>query len=338
MFDYWNVNGSSEEITQNPLVLPVGGYETVMAYFSARKLTVLKDGEGQVRVVSPGTFYTPPFTRVYGNEDTEVQLTAFPSEGWGFKEWTGDFPGTNPRTTPLLTLLVDRDRTVTPVFAQVELTVDREGEGTVTVTPSGVAQTPSFTETYGIHQTVDLMANPECGWDFSRWEGEDVPTGQEEANPLGIGMTEDKTVTAVFEFDRPLVIVLSGEQNLQGPQEPEDIESGVFDWANNLQQQTDLYDFTLFDEDHVEDDGSGEVFDFLVAAINAGTARRIAIVGHSHGGGSTHDLCARLSEDPDDEIDDTVEFEIIMTGYVDAIQNTSDVPGCRDKVPAIEPE
>ena len=124
VFDYWNVNGSSEEITDNPLAVPVDGYRTVMAVFSARKLTVLKDGEGTVRVIPPTTTYTPPFNISYGNEDAQIILMAIANPGWGFKEWTGDFPGTNPLQQPSLSLLVDRDRTVTPVFEQNSLAIN----------------------------------------------------------------------------------------------------------------------------------------------------------------------------------------------------------------------
>lgn len=120
-------------------------------------------------------------------------LTAVPAEGWGFKEWTGDHEATSPTTT----LEMDGEKTVTAVFAQVELTVNKEGEGIVGVNPPGGVQNLPFTETYGIHTPVSVYAVPVGCSTFLGWSG-DIPIGQSQDNPLNIAMYADKSVTANF--------------------------------------------------------------------------------------------------------------------------------------------
>ncbi|MCF6283659.1 MAG: hypothetical protein L3K26_00485 [Candidatus Hydrogenedentes bacterium] len=58
-----------------------------------------------------------------------------------------------------------------------------------------------------------------------------------------------------------------------------------------------------------------------MAGINAGEIRQIAMVGHSHGGGSIYDLCKRLQDNPGGAIENPGQFAITMTAYVDAIRN-----------------
>src|SRR5690606_1988337 len=133
----------------------------VKATFEQIQLTV--DVVGQGTVTPPGGGVTYPHTITYGSAQT-VNLSASPAPGWGFKHWTGDASGTSLGTS----VEGDGAKSVTAVFAQVDLTVEKEGEGTVTVTPPGGAQTPTFVETYPIHQAVFMTANPKNCWEFLR--------------------------------------------------------------------------------------------------------------------------------------------------------------------------
>ncbi len=122
-----------------------------------------------------------------------VNLVASPAAGWGFNKWTGDASGETLGTS----VFVDRPRTATAVFAQVDLNVTKTGEGTVTATPPGGAQTPPFTETYGIHSSVAAAASPRTNWFFDHWNG-DVPPAINGDQSISLDMDQDRSVEAVF--------------------------------------------------------------------------------------------------------------------------------------------
>ena len=104
VFDKWTGATGSEETT-----IVMNSDKTVVANFVKKKyaLTVNKQGEGTVteKIIKAGaaTDY---------NSGTVVELTATPSSGWKFKEWSGDLTGAdNPKE-----ITIDKPKTVTAVF------------------------------------------------------------------------------------------------------------------------------------------------------------------------------------------------------------------------------
>lgn len=175
--------------TDNPAEILVDEVKSVTAVFEERKLTISKEGEGQVSAAPPGGAQTPTFTVNYSS-DTEVTLTAMPAVGWIFKEWTGDVSGTdNPAE-----ITVDREKAVTAVFEQIELTVERNGLGNVTLSPPNVTQTPTFIQTYSSATSVTLTAVPDANWVFKEWTGDITST----SNPATITVDRAKKVKAIF--------------------------------------------------------------------------------------------------------------------------------------------
>ena len=90
VFQSWTGATGTEETT-----IIMDSDKTVVANFVKKKyaLTVNKQGEGTVteKIIKAGaaTDY---------NSGTVVELTATPSSGWKFKEWSGDLTGTeNPK-------------------------------------------------------------------------------------------------------------------------------------------------------------------------------------------------------------------------------------------------
>ena len=311
-FDRWFISG--EQVLVNPATVLVDEYRSATASFKKIELRVDKEGLGTVSLSPPGITDTPTFTQPYDTV-SPVTVTANPEAGWGFKEWAGDKTGTATPTS----LLVDTHKQVTAVFAQVELTVDKEGEGTVAITPPGGAQTLPYIETYGIYSSIGLGATPACGWIFDHWDG-NTPEGKDEDNPLVLPMDEDKVLSAVFVADRPYIVVFGGA--FANPPEEEDVrpfENGMFDWADiNLDEE--YYDVHMHSENDADEDGNGPAFDGLLAAINnSERPLRVVVAGHSHGGGSVADLCQRLAEAVADEETDVAPFDIILTIYIDAI-------------------
>ncbi len=86
VFSGWS-NGS----TDNPIKVTVNSNQTLTANFIKRKyaLNITIEGEGTVieEVISSGKDY---------DSGTVVRLTAVPSEGWEFDEWSGNLESNNP--------------------------------------------------------------------------------------------------------------------------------------------------------------------------------------------------------------------------------------------------
>jgi len=104
-FDSWSGDAAG---STNPLNVTMGGNKTITANFSQVTLTVNVTGQGSVSP-SGGSF----------SNGTVVQLTATPSNGWYFFQWTGDAAGfANP-----LNLTLTSNKTVTAVFINVPVGV-----------------------------------------------------------------------------------------------------------------------------------------------------------------------------------------------------------------------
>ncbi len=115
-----------------------------------------------------------------------------------------------------------------------------------------------------------------------------------------------------------IVIVLGGE--FQAPADPVAVpgNQGIFDFA--IEEYIHGYDVHMYDEDDCGIYGEGAAYDEVVEAINGRAQANVAIMGYSHGGGSTYNLAWRLNENVIGNLTDvTGGFAIPYTAYIDAI-------------------
>ena len=135
------------------------------------------------------------------NAGTTVTITASPAAEYVFKDWTGA-TGTNAS----ISVVMSSDKSVTANFVkkQYPLTVEIEGEGTVSekVIKQGLATD------YNSGTIVELTAEPTGEWEFVEWKGDLTSTD----NPAQITIDKAKTVTAVFvKKQYPLTVEIEGE-------------------------------------------------------------------------------------------------------------------------------
>ena len=115
-----------------------------------------------------------------------------------------------------------------------------------------------------------------------------------------------------------LVIGLHGE--LQFPTDPiYGPNEGVSVIAIDLHEEG--YDSHMYMENEVASDGSGSVYEEIVSAIQNRGVQQIAMYCFSHGCGSIYDLSEKL----DANKGSIGSFDIAFTGYIDGIENDSDV-------------
>jgi len=113
-----------------------------------------------------------------------VTLTATAEAGWTFTGWSGDLSSTdNPATFAIV-----GNTSISATFAQDEytLTVDTDGDGSVTVEPDQA--------TYLYGEMVTLTATAEAGWTFTDWSG-DLSSAD---NPATFAIVGNISISATF--------------------------------------------------------------------------------------------------------------------------------------------
>ncbi len=172
------------ESTDNPLSLTVDGPISLTAEFlrTFRFNPISNPEEGGT--ITPGADDFVIFT--------SFDVEAIPNDGWRFVNWEGDFTGTqNP-----FNITMNGNKTVTANFERLAYTVDTDqiiGQGSVEVNLISGTQTA---DGYLFESVIELIATPNIGWSFVRWEG-DV---ESEDNPLMLTVDDDLVITAVFSF------------------------------------------------------------------------------------------------------------------------------------------
>ena len=138
-------------------------------------LTLNITGSGVINLNNSGPY----------NYGEVVQLTAVPTDGWNFDNWSGDLIGSTSPTTVTMT----RDMTVTATFTQntYTLTTSVDGNGIVNRNQSAP---------YHYGDVVQLTAVPDIDWSFDHWSGD--LTGS--ISPTTLAIIGNSAVTAHFEL------------------------------------------------------------------------------------------------------------------------------------------
>jgi hypothetical protein len=113
-----------------------------------------------------------------------------------FVSWT-DETGNVIGTTPALSLLIDRDRTLTANYEEVPVT---QYTLTIATTTGGTTNPAPGTYSYVEGTTIQVRAYPATGYNFSHWLLDGV---QYTSNPIAVLMNQNHTITAYFSETPP---------------------------------------------------------------------------------------------------------------------------------------
>ena len=249
--------------SNNFLSFQMNSNKNIVAEFVKRKysLTINTQGEGTVseQLISSGksTDYS---------SGSVIKLTANPSTGYYFSEWSGDVTGdTNP-----VEVNIDRPKTITAKFEKLSYALEVKIEGEGTVSEEIVVTGKSTDYLYGT--TVRLTPTAAEGWDFIKWKEDH--TGEE--NPLEITISGPTNITANFEYGVFLESV--GRWKLKKKKGSE-LPPIIDEKAMLLNSEYDVYDI-LFNKDYtfILNTNTGQIsgtFDVIsnteIKLINVGT-------------------------------------------------------------------
>jgi len=179
--------GKVTDPTAASTTITVDGDYTVQANFRINQHTVT------VTTAGPGSVTLDPSGGMY-DHGTKVKLTATPDADFLFSAWSGDLTGSdNPAT-----ITMDTDKAVTASFVQAlaakyTLTVNVEGQGSVTLDPAGGV--------YDAGTVVTLTAIADENYELNRWSGTNDDSSTDTTNT--VTMTGKKTVTVEFALTEP---------------------------------------------------------------------------------------------------------------------------------------
>ena len=184
--DGWEFSRWSTGATSSTLMVTMDSNKTIKAIFTKKapvmySLTITVDGQGWVNP-NGGSY----------EAGSRVTLTANPSDGWQFTNWsTGS-------SNPTIIVTMNSNMTIKAIFTKIPvtkytLTVNIDGQGTVS--PNGGS--------YEAGTSVSLTANPSDGWQFTNWStGATSPT-------ITVLMDSNKSIGAVFVPDQPPMYTLT---------------------------------------------------------------------------------------------------------------------------------
>jgi len=196
-FSYWDEGGTQR--TANPDTIIINGERTITGVFAPTSsyytFSVSIDGNGSV---SGSGIACPGDCSEAVSFGATVSITATPNAGYLFDHWE-EGNGT-PHTENPVSFSMDSDRTVTAFFVPASsdtytLTISILPPGSGSVSDTGINCPGDCSETAASGSTFSLLASPNSGFVFNRWEeGETIKTD----NPLTHSLEKSTRIAAVF--------------------------------------------------------------------------------------------------------------------------------------------
>jgi hypothetical protein len=197
-----DVHAASINITVNGSYSITANFELDEGYYS---LTISSTPGGSVNTPGEGIF-------VYGNS-TVVNLAAQADEHYHFVEWTGDVDAIGNPEAASTNITMNDSYSITANFeldpGWCSLTISSTEGGRVTEPAEG-------TFIYNADVVVDLIAQPDEGYEFVKWTGDVNTIADVYAAETTITMNSSYSITANFESRRPEPVALLMVSSTEG--------------------------------------------------------------------------------------------------------------------------
>jgi Ca2+-binding RTX toxin-like protein len=178
-------------------------HEVTANFVSRHTLSVLRSGSGSGTVGGTGIDCGSDCEETYDHGAT-VTLTATPATGSRFTGWSGACTGTGA-----CQVTMSQARTVTAGFASLRtLTVTKGGNGSGTLSATGIDCGTDCSETYDLGTVVTLTATPAGGSRLGGWAG----AGAEACSgtTCQVTMSQARSVSVTFIQQRALIVGKTG--------------------------------------------------------------------------------------------------------------------------------
>lgn len=215
-FAYWWDDEANEGVSENEVLLLDSSELGVGTdhYFSA--VYQEKPEEVELNISADSPHSVSPESGLHHYEVGEkVNISAWPHPGYGFVKWTGDEEAVEAienKYARKTSIVMDDDYEIEAVFDRlVDLRVSRTEGGSV-VEPGNVAYPggSTFFEIGTEGENINLSAEPENGYKFVKWTGDnqniDDPLSSETEISLEYDPIDGQAVKAVFE---PIIYTLT---------------------------------------------------------------------------------------------------------------------------------
>jgi hypothetical protein len=249
-------------------------------------------GNGGVKIngIIPDNF---PVVQPFASGET-VNVVAVPAFGYEFSSWNGDLTGeVNPAT-----IWMTCNKTVTANFTRVKHDL------LININGSGYTNLPAGSYRYDEDEVSSLVATPNNGWYFDRWDGDvlspTLPT-------TSVKLNESKVVTANFKrIIHDLAISVNGSGSTDPPignhsyAEGETVSivatpaSGwYFDrWDGDVLSPTSLTTSMKLNESKTVTANFKRIMHDLVISVNGSGSTDPPIGNHSYAEGETVSIAA----------------------------------------------
>jgi hypothetical protein len=197
-----DVNAAATNITTNDSYSIIANFELEPAWYS---LTISSTEGGEL--ITPGEG-----TSIYA-ASTVVDLVAEPGEGYRFVEWTGDVSTIANVYAAATNITMDNSYSITANFelepGWYSLTISSTEGGSVTEPGEG-------TSIHAASTVVDLVAQPDQGYQFMKWTGDVGTIADVYAAETSITMNDSYSITANFETWHPEPVALLMVSSTEG--------------------------------------------------------------------------------------------------------------------------
>jgi len=197
-----DVNAAATNITMNDSYSITANFELEPAWYS---LTISSTEGGEL--ITPGEG-----TSIYA-ASTVVDLVAEPGEGYRFVEWTGDVSTIANVYAAATNITMDNSYSITANFelepGWYSLTISSTEGGSVTEPGEG-------TSIHAASTVVDLVAQPDQGYQFMKWTGDVGTIADVYAAETSITMNDSYSITANFETWHPEPVALLMVSSTEG--------------------------------------------------------------------------------------------------------------------------